>query len=282
MRQQPQQSLCFIVSVILHTGILIFLVFGFAFSSPIAVIQNTNKFDTISAVVLGESEQSKILPQPTPPPLPQPQPVQKELAPVKPKDVAQEEDAIALKAAKKKQDDLLKAEQEKKKRERLAKDLLADIQKESVKQKQLQQKKLRQQFEKTLQEQAEKTLRQAMITEDIALKSKKSREAQGEVNKYKALIVQAISENWLVPPSADKKLYCQLMIRIAASGEVLDVHIIKSSGDKALDSSARAAVLKASPLPVPKDKEAFQSFKEFVLKVKPENIIQNDSLVSAT
>ena len=113
-----------------------------------------------------------------------------------------------------------------------------------------------------------------MLDEEIKLQGQQTRESQGEVNKYKALIIQAISENWIIPPAANKKLFCELMIRIAPGGMVLDVQVTKSSGDPALDSSARSAVLKSSPLPVPKDADAFESFRQFVLKVKPENVIQ--------
>ena len=129
------------------------------------------------------------------------------------------------------------------------------------------------QFERALRAQTEQSLRTQLLNEEIKLKGVQSRQAQGEVNKYKALILQAISEQWLVPLGADKKLYCELMIRIAPSGSVLDVQVVKSSGDPALDASARAAVLKASPLPVPKDTRAFEAFRQFVLKVKPENVV---------
>jgi colicin import membrane protein len=54
---------------------------------------------------------------------------------------------------------------------------------------------------------------------------------------------------------------------------VLDVQVTKTSGDPSLDSSARAAVLKASPLPVPSNPDEFDSFRQFALKVKPENIM---------
>ncbi len=105
------------------------------------------------------------------------------------------------------------------------------------------------------------------------MSGKLSRQSQGIVNKYKALIIQAISEHWQVPLQANRSLYSELMIRLSPEGAVLDVKITKSSGDPALDSSARSAVLKASPLPVPESKDEFEPFKQFVLKVKPENIV---------
>lgn len=313
----PQNKKYFTVSIISHILLLMLLVLGFDFATPLPVLENTNKNDVISAVVLGDTPKSNILPQQTPAP-PPPSPVQEivkeqplppretvKTAPLpKPKPVQQvvkeepkphvepkpkvineiqiKKDAIALKALEKKKLAELKKLQEKMQHELLAKDLLADMAKlnkqqkqQQEKQKKVSRKELQQQFQKTLREQAEKSLRQQLLNEEIKLQGAQSRQAQGVVNKYKALILQAISEHWLVPTQANKSLYSELMIRVAPGGVVLDVQITKSSGDPSLDSSARAAVLKASPLPVPSDPAAFTAFRQFVLKVKPENILAN-------
>ena len=273
----PTDNKYFFLSAAIHIGALIILIASVEFSSPLTVIENTNKNDVISAVVLGDSPKSKMLPQkiaskpaqtivkeePKPP---EPAPtMQKKTV----ESVQTPKDAIALKAA------------EKKKRELFAKDLLADVQSTKEKHKKKKQKELTSQFEKTLREQAEKSLRQQLLNEEIKLQGKQTREAQGVVDKYKALILQAISEHWIIPTQANKKLYCELMIRVAPGGVVLDVQVTKSSGDPSLDSSARAAVLKSSPLPVPKDATAFEAFRQFVLKVKPENILGNDGGLGA-
>ncbi len=264
------------LSLFFHALILIVLVLSVEFSAPMVVVENTNKNDVISAVILGDTTKSKIIPQKIaspPPPVEKPteKPVEKpkvEAAKPEPK-----EDVIALNDMKKK---LAKEKvlAEKKRQELLAKELLSDLKKQADTKKKIKQEKLKKDFAKSLKEQAEKSLRQQMLDEDIKLKGKQLREAQGVVNKYQALIIQAISEHWLVPPQANKKLYCLLMIRLSPGGMVLDVQVTKSSGDPALDSSARAAVLKASPLPVPKG-EGFEPFRQFVLKVKPENVVGN-------
>lgn len=252
------------------------LVVGFDFSSPLPVIENTNKNDVISAVVLGDSPDSKILPQqPDSTPL---QEVRKEQKPVQQTQVKKDiiADIIAIRAAEKKKVAEQRALEAKKQRDLFAKDLLADIKKVKDKKKAIKQKQLKSHFEKTLREQAEKSLRQQLLNEEIKLKGSQNRQAQGVVNKYKALILQAISEHWIIPTQANKSLYCELMIRVAPGGMVLNAQITKSSGDPSLDSSARAAVLKASPLPVPLDAATFEAFRQFVLKVKPENVIAND------
>lgn len=274
----PTSKKYFFFSLIMHTSILLILVLGFDLTTPLPVIENTNKNDVISAVVLGDSVKSKILPQKPPEPIPAPQKtVEKKPESETPPDKAQaNKDVIALKAAEKKKLDQQKALAEKMRQQLLAKDLLSDIKKVNEKQKKIKQKQLQSQFQKKIKEQAEKSLRQQLLDEEIKLQGTQSRQAQGEVNKYKALIMQAISERWMIPVQANKKLFTVLMIRLAPGGMVLDVQITKSSGDPSLDSSARAAVLKSSPLPVPSDPGAFEAFRQFVLKMKPENVISTD------
>lgn len=273
----------FILSAVFHIVVLLILIVSFESTSTLPVFENTNKNDIISAVVLGDTAKSKILPKQTPPPPPV---VKKEepVTPPKPTPVKQvqesvqtQKDVIALKKPEMtpKKPEKEKAQEALKKLDIFGKDLLADIKKQTDKQKNIKQKQLQLQFQKMLQETAEKSLRQQLLNEEIKLQGTQSRQAQGEVNKYKALILQAISEHWIIPTQANKRLYCELMIRLAPGGMVLDVQVTKTSGDPSLDSSARAAVLKASPLPVPTDSGAFDPFRQFVLKVKPENVMES-------
>lgn len=258
----------FAFSIAAHFGILLIFVLGLDHTSALPVFENTNKTDVISAVVLGDTAKSKILPkQITPPPVKK-QPESKPVEQAKAQPVI-EKDVIALKKVDKKKLAQQKALEMLKKQNIFAKDLLADIKKETTKQ-----KKLQSQFQKTLKEQAEKSLRQQLLNEEIKLQGTQSRQSQGEVNKYKALILQAMSEKWIIPTLAKKHLTTELMIRVAPGGMVLDVQVTKSSGDPSLDSSARAAVLKASPLPVPSDPNDFNAFRQFVLKAKPENVLE--------
>lgn len=94
-----------------------------------------------------------------------------------------------------------------------------------------------------------------------------------EIDQYKALIVQSIAQHWLVPDASNKVISCQLLIRLAPGGSVLDVRMVRSSGDPVLDRSAQMAVYKASPLPVPKDSDLFNKFRELNLTVRPETVL---------
>ncbi len=258
----------FFFSLVFHLTIILVLVLGLDFAMPMPVLENTHQNDVISAVVLGDIPKSNVLPQePSQPIVKNTQPEKKvEPKPIPPQKIKITKDVISLKPVDKK-----KITDEK----MLAKDLLADIKKLDEKKKKIKQKQLETQFKKNLREQAEKTLRKQLLDEEIKMQALEDRQAQGEVNKYKALMMQAISEHWIIPVQANKKIYAVLMIRLAPDGMVLDVQVTRSSGDPSLDSSARAAVLKSSPLPVPSSPTAFEPFREFVLKMKPENVISS-------
>ena len=114
-----------------------------------------------------------------------------------------------------------------------------------------------------------KQLQSEAKTSGAQTSSKQSAATQGEIDQYKALILQQIQQNWIMPQNiAD--LSCVLQIALAPGGMVLNVTLSKSSGNAALDRSAIAAVNKASPLPVPKDSAAFAAFRNFTLTVKPD------------
>ncbi|EKD74188.1 MAG: hypothetical protein ACD_45C00043G0001 [uncultured bacterium] len=240
--------------------ILSVLVLGLDFASPLVVVENTDKHDVMSAVVLGDTEKSKILTADT-----LSQPVQK-------KTIVQSKIPEPI-------SDLtptpLPIPKPKIVKQAFEKDLLDDLKKFKIKKKPaITQQQLKEVFQKSLHATTEKTMRQSLLSEKIKMKSTMSREAQGIVNRYQALIQQAISEHWVIPPQSNKKAFSVLLIHLSRQGTVLDVQIAQSSGDPALDYSARAAVFKASPLPVPDDPQAFEAFKQFRLKAKPENVMQ--------
>jgi colicin import membrane protein len=96
----------------------------------------------------------------------------------------------------------------------------------------------------------------------------RSQATSAEIDQYKAKILQQIQQNWIMPENVEN-LSCLLEVQLAPGGVVLDVKVLKSSGNPALDRSAIAAVNKSSPLPAPKDSAAFAAFRSFTLTVKP-------------
>ena len=112
---------------------------------------------------------------------------------------------------------------------------------------------------------------QAAAAAQAALDAQRNALTAGEVDKYKALIIGAISRQWILPENADSKMSSQFRIRLAPNGVVLEVSLIRSSGDAILDRSAQSAIYKASPLPVPSDPNTFNVFRDISLTVRPES-----------
>lgn len=175
-----------------------------------------------------------------------------------------------------------KAKQEKIREQKLAEQKKQAAAKKADEEKQLAEKERQQELkkkqlaEKLKQEQAD-LLKQQMEAEQKALKAAQAKAQQqamlSEIDKYKGLILQAISQNWLVPSDVNRNLSCQLLISLGPGGTVLNVQVARSSGNTALDNSAKTAVYKSSPLPVPSDPALFNQFRQLKLTVRPENVI---------
>jgi len=266
----PSSKKYWFFSLSLHLLVLFILLFELDWTSTMPVIENTNQHDVISAVILGDTAKSKILPHPAPPPPPPPPsaPVVQKMQPAP----VIEKDVIALKPPKpvkiqpKKQIKKMPLQ-----KNLFAKDLLQDMKTQTDKS--VQSPSKTNSFQALLKQQAEKSLRQSLLKEDIKLQATAAHASSGVVNKYQALILQAIGQQWAVPPGVDQSLHCVLLIRLAPGGTVLDVEISQTSGSSELDRSARAAVMKASPLPVPPAAQDFEPFRQFELNVRPKDIV---------
>lgn len=272
-------------SLVLHLVLLTVLIVSFDFSSPMPVVENSKDKEIINAIVMDKPPTpSKIIQKHVAAKLPQPKPIEpKPIAPPIPKPVAPRLEKSIAKAPvlppAKAAIAIPDKKQKKLKQDLIQKQLLADLKKQTQQQKTLKQNAFQSAFEKEMNEIKEKSLEQQMLQEQKRLANIMTQQTRGVVDKYKALILQTISQHWLIPPNIDKHLTAELFIRVAPGGAVLEVQLIKSSGDERLDRSARAAIFKSSPLPVPTDSEAFAAFKQFVLKVKPENVLATDSIV---
>jgi len=265
---KEKYSTLFFLSLLLHLIVLIALIVSFEFTSSMPVLENSlQNTEIVNAMVMDAPMPNKVMPQPKkiiprPQPPEQPPPISPD--PVKPT-VSLKKQTIAISDEKQKKQD----------QDKIAKQLLSDIKKQASQQKKQKQKALAAAFEKDMKQLTAKSIQQQMLQEQKNIAGALQQKTRGEVNKYKALILQVISQNWIIPGSVDKNRYAQLLIRVAPGGVVLDVQVVKSSGDESLDRSVTAAIFKSSPLPVPHDSDAFDQFRQFVLKVKPENILNS-------
>ncbi len=92
---------------------------------------------------------------------------------------------------------------------------------------------------------------------------------QTEVNRYAALMKQAIEAQWTQLPGVDQQRLATVMrVHLASDGTVLSAQNVGSSGNPALDRLALSAVYKASPLPVPSDPQALALMKDIQFNFK--------------
>ncbi len=66
---------------------------------------------------------------------------------------------------------------------------------------------------------------------------------------YLNLIITKIANNWLNPLRGGRKISTVIYFKIQKNGDVTDIEIEKSSGNKLFDQSAKRAVMASSPLP---------------------------------
>ena len=71
--------------------------------------------------------------------------------------------------------------------------------------------------------------------------------------KYIAELRDKIDRNWVRPPGVSPGLRCVVRVSQRPGGHVVEAEIQTSSGDVALDRSVQEAILRASPLPVPRE-----------------------------
>lgn len=138
-------------------------------------------------------------------------------------------------------------------------------------------------LERQQREAAEQKARQAEIARQEAELQAQQAEAerqarlrqqamQSEIQKYRALIQQQIVRHWQIPAGTPDNRHCTVRVRLIPSGDVMDVKIIRGSGDPAFDRSVEAAVKRAAPLPVPPvESGLFDQFREVNFEFEPRN-----------
>jgi colicin import membrane protein len=151
---------------------------------------------------------------------------------------------------------------------------------EMAKQRQMQEAKQQQEAQpKTAQAEQQRKLeedrllQQQLVADQQQLDQDKLQAQQGIIDKYKTLILDAISQQWIVPENMPKDISAKLLVQVGPGGVVLDVKLLQSSGNTVLDRSAIAAVRKASPLPVPQDQSLMNEFRELNMTVRPEGVV---------
>lgn len=209
--------------------------------------------------------QPEVKPEPPPPPPPKPpEPTPrvevKPPAPVPPKVDTSKAD-IALKDK--------KAKEEKEKKEKVEKEK-ADKAKADARKKEEEQ--MRMAALKSEQAKTDAAARAAKEQADAQAKAAAAAAsaAQAQMGKYIGAIRDKIKRYILLPPNLQGNPEAEFDVILIPGGEVLDVRLRKSSGNKAYDEAVERAIRKAQPLPIPPDPAQFQQFRELRLAFRPQ------------
>lgn len=90
---------------------------------------------------------------------------------------------------------------------------------------------------------------------------------------YAAQIKREIVQNWSRPPSARNGMEVILRVHLVPTGEIVDVKVEESSGNRAFDRSAVQAVRKSSRFVVPADALKFErDFRVFTVLFRPDDL----------
>jgi colicin import membrane protein len=245
-------------------------------------------------------EPALVKPEPVKPAPEPPKPVEPPPRPVEPKPEPQEKKAdpdIALKAAKeaerkarveeekKRQDELkkLRAEEEDKRREadrrRKLEEEIERAEKERLAQEEKQLKQRREQ-ERKAAEKARKEMEDLLsadLADELAAETKGLRQLAAAsarmklVDEYKARIQAKIKGFVINPSNLRGKPEAVFRVDLLPNGEVIRATLVKGSGQTAYDRAVENAILKASPLPLPADRDAAAAFRDGLeLKFRPD------------
>jgi colicin import membrane protein len=263
-RVQPGRVRALILAVVVHAVFFALIVFGVTWqSSPTAPLQaelwkDLPKSDKPAPPTPPEPEPPK--PEP---PKPEPEPPRPEPEPPKPEPRKAEppkpDPAIALKLEREKRE---REKRDKKERERLEKQKQDDAKKKREQEEAA--KKKRDDDKRRVEE--ERARKEAERAREEAASAR-----QKAIEGWVAQIRNKIRQRANVPDTVSGKPSVQVQIRILPGGEVLDIAITRSSGNRVYDTAIERAIRSASPLPVPPaDSELFPTFRDLNLNIEHE------------
>lgn len=90
-----------------------------------------------------------------------------------------------------------------------------------------------------------------------------------QVGRYQDMIRSKIRRNIVMPPDVPETAKAEFKVTVLPGGDVMDVELLKSSGNTAYDNAAERAIYKAQPLPLPDDAGLQKMFRELRLTIRP-------------
>lgn len=161
--------------------------------------------------------------------------------------------------AKRAAEEKARKEKARKEKERLERERLAEQQRQKD-------------LERQEQERQQQEFADALADEEALLAEEQD---EAVAQSYVALIVDRIERNWSRPASARRGMVCELRLQLVPTGEVVNVSIVKSSGNAAFDRSAEQAVKKAGRFSELQQVEpaVFETyFRQLTIKFNPKDL----------
>lgn len=101
----------------------------------------------------------------------------------------------------------------------------------------------------------------ASAQQEISELQKGSGQLKKQAEHYHQALETRVARLWNVPLSAQPDEDCEYLVHLSPSGHIIDLELMRSSGNEALDRSVKQAIIKAAPLPIPQDPTWYQEFK---------------------
>ncbi|MCW9013233.1 MAG: cell envelope integrity protein TolA [Gammaproteobacteria bacterium] len=114
--------------------------------------------------------------------------------------------------------------------------------------------------------QAEEAELKRRMAEEEARQKAHSSEMQKLRAQYVLSIQQKVERQWQTPLNMVAGWSCEVMVQQNRFGDVLQVQMLKCSGNEAFKSSVERAVRKASPLPEPPSNDVFDKKLQFTFR----------------
>lgn len=231
------------------------------------------------------------IPEPEPIPVPEPPPPLPPVVEAKPSqaDIALEKAAKAEKAERKKQEIARRLEEKQLEEKRLEEARQAEqkrqlelkrqadervhLDNERVEKERLEKEK-RDQARRQVEQDLARQMRDELDAESAQLRAYQERAKAGRqarvINDFKHRIQAKIQSYVRLPQRLVGNPEAEFQVTLLPNGEVSRVTLVKSSGQPAYDSEVERAILKASPLPLPGEKDAAAVFRDGLnLKFRP-------------
>ena len=257
-RAHPGQVPAIILAVAVHAAFFALIIFGVTWqSSPTPPLEAELWKDLPKA----DKAQPPKPPDPEPPKPEPPKPEPPKPEPKKPEKVEppKPDPQIALKLEREKRE---KQAREKKERERVEKQKQDEAKKKREQEDAA--KKKREDDRRRVEE--ERTRKEAERAREEAASAR-----QKAIDGWVAQIRTKIRQRANVPDTVSGKPSVQVRIKILPGGEVLDITVTRSSGNRVYDTAIERAIRSASPLPVPPaDSELFPTFRDLNLNIEHE------------